>query len=162
MFKNRFQYLKIGVFNHDLRCLIQLILQKPLVDHFLSSSGVVFSVILSIVLIGLAFLLMWKFFTSMRDRREFAKFEKERMMAKWDSVSFKIGYIYFFKLTDVLVSFLMGFHIRICCQTPKIFFLILRPWSQVYKYSINSSNFCNQKKKNKKIPFFCRYIPFPF
>lgn len=47
--------------------------------------GVVFSVILSIVLIGLAFLLVWKFFTSMRDRREFAKFEKERMMAKWDS-----------------------------------------------------------------------------
>lgn len=47
--------------------------------------GVVFSVILSIVLIGLAFLLMWKFITSMRDRREFAKFEKERMMAKWDA-----------------------------------------------------------------------------
>lgn len=63
---------------------------------FFSFLGVVFSVILSIVLIGLAFLLMWKFFTSMRDRREFAKFEKERAMAKWDSVSSFIYVCIFF------------------------------------------------------------------
>lgn len=56
------------------------------------SLGVVFGLILTIVLIGLGFLLMWKFITSMKDSREFAKFEKERMMAKWDTVGFDYFY----------------------------------------------------------------------
>jgi len=30
---------------------------------------------------------MWKVFTTIHDRREFARFEKERMLAKWDTVS---------------------------------------------------------------------------
>ena len=41
----------------------------------------------AIVAIGLALILMWKVFTTIHDRREFARFEKERMMAKWDTVS---------------------------------------------------------------------------
>ncbi|KAK2164572.1 hypothetical protein NP493_1406g01044 [Ridgeia piscesae] len=41
-------------------------------------------VILGIILIGLACLLMWKIFVTIHDRREFAKFEKERQNAKWD------------------------------------------------------------------------------
>lgn len=49
--------------------------------------GVVLGVIAIIVLIGLAILLLWKLLTTIHDRREFAKFEKERMMAKWDTVS---------------------------------------------------------------------------
>lgn len=44
-------------------------------------------VIAAIVLMGLAILLLWKLLTTIHDRREFAKFEKERMMAKWDTVS---------------------------------------------------------------------------
>jgi hypothetical protein len=47
----------------------------------------VLGVIGAIVLIGLALLLLWKLLTTIHDRREFAKFEKERMMAKWDTVS---------------------------------------------------------------------------
>lgn len=47
--------------------------------------GIVLGVIAAIVLIGLAILLLWKLFTTIHDRREFAKFEKERMMAKWDT-----------------------------------------------------------------------------
>jgi protocadherin alpha len=47
--------------------------------------GIVLAVIAAIVLIGLAILLLWKLFTSIHDRREFARFEKERMMAKWDT-----------------------------------------------------------------------------
>lgn len=50
--------------------------------------GIVLAVIAAIVLIGLAVLLMWKLFTTIHDRREFARFEKERMMAKWDTVIF--------------------------------------------------------------------------
>ena len=34
---------------------------------------------------GLALILMWKVFTTIHDRREFARFEKERMLAKWDT-----------------------------------------------------------------------------
>nr|XP_031838530.1 integrin beta-PS-like [Nomia melanderi] len=47
--------------------------------------GIVLGVIAAIVLIGLALLLLWKLLTTIHDRREFAKFEKDRMMAKWDT-----------------------------------------------------------------------------
>lgn len=47
--------------------------------------AIVIGVIVGIVLVGLAFLLIWKLLTTLHDRREFAKFEKERMMAKWDT-----------------------------------------------------------------------------
>ena len=50
-------------------------------------SGIVLGVIGAIVAIGLALILMWKVFTTIHDRREFARFEEERMMAKWDTVS---------------------------------------------------------------------------
>lgn len=55
--------------------------------------GVVLGVIAAIVLIGLAILLLWKLLTTINDRREFARFEKERMMAKWDTVS-KVFFCY--------------------------------------------------------------------
>lgn len=48
--------------------------------------GIVLGVIAAIVLIGLALLLLWKLLTTIHDRREFARFEKERMMAKWETV----------------------------------------------------------------------------
>ncbi|XP_017769953.1 PREDICTED: integrin beta-PS-like isoform X2 [Nicrophorus vespilloides] len=47
--------------------------------------GIVLGVIAAIVFMGLAILLLWKLLTTIHDRREFAKFEKERMMAKWDT-----------------------------------------------------------------------------
>ncbi|KAJ8669749.1 hypothetical protein QAD02_001008 [Eretmocerus hayati] len=47
--------------------------------------NVVLGVVMGVVIIGVAFLLVWKLFTSIHDRREFAKFEKERMMARWDA-----------------------------------------------------------------------------
>lgn len=50
---------------------------------------IVLGVIAAIVLIGLAVLLLWKLLTTIHDRREFARFEKERMMAKWDTVNNK-------------------------------------------------------------------------
>ncbi|KAG8227222.1 hypothetical protein J437_LFUL003428 [Ladona fulva] len=48
--------------------------------------GIVAGVIGSIVLAGLVLLLIWKLLTDLHDRREFAKFEKDRQMAKWDKV----------------------------------------------------------------------------
>ena len=47
--------------------------------------GIVLGVIGAIVAIGLFLILMWKIFTTIHDRREFARFEKERMLAKWDT-----------------------------------------------------------------------------
>jgi hypothetical protein len=38
-----------------------------------------------ILAIGLALLLIWKLYTIITDRREFAKFEAERQNAKWDT-----------------------------------------------------------------------------
>ena len=54
--------------------------------------GIVLGVIAAIVLIGLAILLLWKILTTIHDRREFARFEKERMMAKFDTVRFFLTY----------------------------------------------------------------------
>ncbi|XP_030378014.1 integrin beta-PS isoform X2 [Scaptodrosophila lebanonensis] len=47
--------------------------------------GIVLGVIAAIVLVGLAILMLWKLLTTIHDRREFARFEKERMNAKWDT-----------------------------------------------------------------------------
>lgn len=58
--------------------------------------GIVLGVIAAIVLIGLVFLLLWKMFTSIHDRREFARFEKERMMARWDTVIISVYFLYLF------------------------------------------------------------------
>lgn len=47
--------------------------------------GIVLTVIAAIVVVGLALLLLWKLLTTIHDRREFARFEKERKLAKWDT-----------------------------------------------------------------------------
>uniref|UniRef100_A0A8B9LFX9 Integrin beta n=1 Tax=Astyanax mexicanus TaxID=7994 RepID=A0A8B9LFX9_ASTMX len=46
---------------------------------------IVAGLVAGIVLIGLALLLIWKLLMIIHDRREFAKFEKEKMNAKWDA-----------------------------------------------------------------------------
>uniref|UniRef100_A0A8C9T220 Integrin beta n=1 Tax=Scleropages formosus TaxID=113540 RepID=A0A8C9T220_SCLFO len=46
---------------------------------------IVVGVVAGIVLIGLALLLIWKLLMIIHDRREFAKFEKEKLNAKWDT-----------------------------------------------------------------------------
>ncbi|PIO16382.1 hypothetical protein AB205_0165150, partial [Aquarana catesbeiana] len=46
---------------------------------------IVAGVVAGIVLIGLALLLIWKLLIMIHDKREFAKFEKEKMNAKWDA-----------------------------------------------------------------------------
>ena len=49
--------------------------------------GIAFGVIGAVFAVGFALLLLWKVYTVIHDRREFARFEKERQMAKWDTVS---------------------------------------------------------------------------
>lgn len=50
-----------------------------------SSLAIILGVIGGIVAVGLCLLFIWKVLTTIHDRREFAKFEKERQMAKWDA-----------------------------------------------------------------------------
>lgn len=47
---------------------------------------IIYQVILPIVLVGLATLLLWKLLTTFQDRKEFARFEKEKLKAKWETV----------------------------------------------------------------------------
>uniref|UniRef100_A0A8C4QTB9 Integrin beta n=1 Tax=Eptatretus burgeri TaxID=7764 RepID=A0A8C4QTB9_EPTBU len=47
--------------------------------------AIIAGVVIGIVFIGLALLIIWKLLMTIHDRREFAKFEKERTNAKWDS-----------------------------------------------------------------------------
>lgn len=55
---------------------------QPIVDLF----WIVVVVIVATVLIGLAMLLLWKLLTTIHDRREFTRFEKEKLLARWDQV----------------------------------------------------------------------------
>lgn len=49
--------------------------------------AIVFGLIAGIVAIGVLTLIIWKIVTTIHDRREYAKFEKERENAKWATVS---------------------------------------------------------------------------
>ena len=55
--------------------------------------GVALGVIISTVIVGSLILLMWKLITVIQDRREYAKFEQEKALVRWERVS-----IYFRKL----------------------------------------------------------------
>ncbi|XP_021948062.1 integrin beta-PS isoform X1 [Folsomia candida] len=46
---------------------------------------IISGVVGAIVLVGLLFILLWKLLTHIHDRAEYARFEKERMSAKWDA-----------------------------------------------------------------------------
>lgn len=61
------------------------VLSKPECPSGPEIIPIVAGVVAGIVLIGLALLLIWKLLMIIHDRREFAKFEKEKMNAKWDA-----------------------------------------------------------------------------
>lgn len=61
------------------------VLNKPECPSGPEIIPIVAGVVAGIVLIGLALLLIWKLLMIIHDRREFAKFEKEKMNAKWDA-----------------------------------------------------------------------------
>ena len=73
----------------ELQVWVQTTKECPVVVDIM---GIVLGVIGAIVAIGLALILMWKVFTTIHDRREFARFEKERMLAKWDTVRYHLSY----------------------------------------------------------------------
>ena len=54
--------------------------------------GIILGVIGAIVAIGLMLILMWKVFTTIHDRREYARFEKEQRLAKWDAVRTRLQF----------------------------------------------------------------------
>ena len=56
---------------------------------------IVLGIIGGIILTGIIILIIWKVVVSIKDRREYEKFEQERKNAKWENVSF---------YTEVLLS----------------------------------------------------------
>lgn len=58
--------------------------------------AIVLGVIAGIVILGLILLLVWKLLTVLHDRAEFAKFDNERLMAKWDTVCFIFAFALIF------------------------------------------------------------------
>lgn len=64
--------------------------------------AIVLGVIGAILLIGLILLLIWKLLVTIHDRREFARFEKEREKARWDMV--RMRDIYYIKKPDSVVT----------------------------------------------------------
>lgn len=89
----KFQFVyREGKFGDKVEVKAQKDLECP---HQIHTPAIVFGVIAAIVLIGMAMLLLWKLLTTIHDRREFARFEKERSMAKWDTVFKKKFYLRF-------------------------------------------------------------------
>ena len=67
----------------ELKVWVQTTKECPVVVDIM---GIILGVIGAIVAIGLMLILMWKVFTTIHDRREYARFEKEQRLAKWDAV----------------------------------------------------------------------------
>ncbi|XP_077255158.1 integrin beta-PS isoform X1 [Temnothorax americanus] len=79
----KYQYHRAGT-GGDIK-ILQIQAEKEracptLIDVF----GVALGVVISTVVIGFLILLIWKILTIIHDKREYAKFEKERALAKWD------------------------------------------------------------------------------
>ena len=50
-------------------------------------TAIVLGVIGGVILLGLLLLALWKIFVTIHDRQEYAKFERDRQKAQWDTVS---------------------------------------------------------------------------
>lgn len=77
--------------------------------------AIVLGVIGGIILIGLLLLLIWKLLVTIHDRREYARFEKERENARWDMVIFALFFIMYY-CCYVLYSFI---HMQNLYSTPQ-------------------------------------------
>ncbi|EPB72212.1 ribose 5-phosphate isomerase A [Ancylostoma ceylanicum] len=67
--------------------------------------AIVLGVIAGIVILGLILLLVWKLLTVLHDRAEYAKFNNERLMAKWDTINrVNVAVLLRFALKDSLIT----------------------------------------------------------
>lgn len=73
-----------------------LIIAADLLNCHISTTFIIAGVFGAIVLVGVATLLLWKFITTVQDRRDLVRFETEQKLAKWDVVmEFEICYQHF-------------------------------------------------------------------
>uniref|UniRef100_A0A336MVT2 Integrin beta n=1 Tax=Culicoides sonorensis TaxID=179676 RepID=A0A336MVT2_CULSO len=78
----RFQFVYNDKDANNVVVRVQEILECP---PKVFTPAIIFSIVGSIVLVGLASLLLWKLIMTIQYKNEFAKFEKERLMACWDT-----------------------------------------------------------------------------
>ena len=62
-----------------------MILECPYKPNLIA---IIAGVVGGIVLIGVVALLIWRLIATLHDRKEYAKFEKERLNASWSDVSY--------------------------------------------------------------------------
>ena len=97
-------FIKFTIFDNEYGEAVLEIEEEPSCPKPVNIPAIVGAVVASIVLIGLLLLLVWKLLTYIHDTREFAKFEKERQNAKWDTVSiprFTLGLFVVLSLCNV-------------------------------------------------------------
>ncbi|XP_076460405.1 integrin beta-1-like [Babylonia areolata] len=74
------------VYEYKSKDEVQIIVQeKKSCPESVNVLDIVLGVVGGILAVGIALLFIWKLLTFIHDRREFAKFEKERQNAKWDT-----------------------------------------------------------------------------
>ncbi|CAF0786166.1 unnamed protein product [Didymodactylos carnosus] len=72
-------------YHHDSNQLILRVQKTKSCHRVLSVRLTIIIIVLSILLFGLFCLTVWRILATFHDRREFAKFEKEREKAKWET-----------------------------------------------------------------------------
>ncbi|XP_041366244.1 integrin beta-PS-like [Gigantopelta aegis] len=84
-FKDDDECLFYFTYEYDDNNVIHIVVQQTKVcPESVNILAIVGGVVGGIVAVGLALLLIWKMLTMIHDRREFAKFEKERQNATWE------------------------------------------------------------------------------
>lgn len=83
----KLSFYGIALFNWD-KCLHRRCVFSSECPTPVPVLPIVLGVIAGIILIGLLLLLLWKLLVTIHDRREYARFEKERDNARWNLVRF--------------------------------------------------------------------------
>lgn len=71
---------------------------------------IIIYVVASVILIGILTLFIWRCLMTVHDRREFERFEKEKLLAKWDTV--RIDFYNFMRVYQIFFI-LSAFRVRI-------------------------------------------------
>lgn len=82
-FAFKYEYYRGGT-GGDIKIFKILAEKEKTCPKHLNVLGVAIGLVVSTVIIGFLILIAWKVLTTIHDAREYAKFERERVLAKWD------------------------------------------------------------------------------
>ncbi|XP_015190709.1 PREDICTED: integrin beta-PS-like [Polistes dominula] len=79
-----FKYEYVGKGENKDKMIKILVQKKPECPVPIDVFGVALGVAISVILAGLLIILIWKMVTMVHDKREYEKFERERVLARWN------------------------------------------------------------------------------